>query len=94
MQIADILYNYRMNSQSLTNTSDNNIVLFWHWVAIIKASERRNINVEELFLEHFVRKSAYDNEIKKNNYLRALLKKSRWLKLGVKLGMFKSYKYL
>lgn len=88
------LYNYRVHGGGVSTNSNSDKALFWNWVAIIKASERRNINVEDLFLENFVRKSTYDDEIIKNNNLRTLLKKSRWLKIGAKLGIFKLYKYL
>lgn len=90
IQIDDVLYNYRINPSSLTNSSKIEISKYWHWVAAIKAAERRSVNVEELFVDNFVSKKDYDNISTKLE----LLKKSRLLKLLNKLGLFKAYKHL
>ena len=90
IQIEDVLYNYRLNPSSLTNASKADISIYWHWVAAIKAAERRGINIEDLFVENFKSRDVFDKNQKKIN----LLKKSKWLKLGYKLGLFKAYKYL
>lgn len=54
------LYLYRLHKKSM---SALNISAYWHWVVIMKAAERRNINVEELFAQHFIAKSAYDKYV-------------------------------
>lgn len=92
--IDEDLYLYRIHKGGISTNNNSDKAYFWHWVAIIKAAERRNINVEELFLENLVRKDVYETEVIKNNHLKTLLKKSRWLKIGAKLGFFKLYKYL
>ena len=58
---------------------------FWHWVAIIKAAERRNINIENLFYENF-----YLNKNNKPEILINKLNKSKWIKLGKFLGLLKN----
>ncbi|MFV0191615.1 glycosyltransferase family 2 protein [Empedobacter falsenii] len=90
IQIDDVLYNYRINPSSLTNSSKIEISRYWHWVAAIKAAERRGVNVEELFVDNFVNRKDYDNISTKLE----LLKKSRLLKLLYKLGIFRIYKHL
>lgn len=90
IQIDDVLYNYRINPSSLTNSSKIEISRYWHWVAAIKAAERRGVNVEELFVDNFVNRKYYDNISTKLE----LLKKSRLLKLLYKLGIFRIYKHL
>lgn len=90
LQIENILYNYRLNSSSLTNSSKQEVSNYWHWVAAVKSAERRNINIENLFVDNFVNRKDYDNISTKLE----LLKKSRLLKLLNKLGLFKAYKHL
>ena len=90
IQIDDVLYNYRVNPLSLTNSSKQEISIYWHWVAAIKSAERRNVNIENLFLENFVKKSDYNKLTHKID----LLKKSRLLKFLYKLGLYKAYKYI
>ncbi|RRT92664.1 glycosyltransferase [Empedobacter falsenii] len=89
-QLDDVLYNYRVNPASLTNSSKQEISTYWHWVAAIKAAERRNVNIENLFVDKFVNRKDYNNISIKLD----LLKKSRLLKLLNKLGLFKAYNYL
>lgn len=84
------LYLYRIHDNGISTNNNSDKAYFWHWVALIKMSERRNINLEDLFLEKFERRE----KVEEHQKLRTLLKKSRWLKLGYKLGLFKLYKYL
>ena len=84
------LYFYRVHNGGLSTNSNAEKALFWHWVALIKMAERRNINIEDLFIEHYIPKNKYLQLEDKINSL----KKSRLLKLLYKLGIFKAYKYL
>lgn len=90
LQIEEVLYFYRLNNDSLTNVNNNETVLYWHWIAAIFSSKRRNINIENLFVESFVNRKPYSIFENKLN----LIKQSRLLKLLNKLGLFKAYKYL
>ena len=45
------LYKYRVHAQGISNTTNIDKAYFWYWVAIIDAAKRRNINIEELYLE-------------------------------------------
>ena len=87
-----LLYRIHSDGRSTGNNADK--AYFWHWVALIKMAERRNINIEDLFVEKLVRREVYEKEKQHNIRFRESLKKSRWLKLGAKLGLFKLYKYL
>ena len=83
-------YLYRIHSGGVSNNKNSEKALFWHWVALIKMAERRNINIEDLFIEHYIPQNKYlQLEYKINS-----LKNSRLLKLLYKLGIFKAYKYL
>ena len=92
--IDEDLYLYRVHDGGISTSANGDKAYFWHWVALIKMAERRHINIEDLFLEKMVRREVYDTEKEEHKNLRTLLKKSRWLKLGAKLGLFKLYKYL
>lgn len=81
------LYLYRRHSGGISTNDNSDKALFWHWVALIKMAERRNINIEELFIEHYMQKGEYRDNIKR-------VQKSKWAKIGHKLGLFKAYKHL
>ena len=87
-------YLYRLHSGGISTMQNTDKAYFWHWQVIFDRAEHRNINVENLFLENFVRKNAYNEEIQKNSKKIEIIKNSRWLKLGYKLGLFKVYKNL
>lgn len=91
--IDENLYLYRVHKGGISNKSEDQ-AYFWHWLALIKMSERRGISIEELFLESFVRRKVYNKELTHNTNLKKEIKNSRWVKLGYKLGFCKFYKYL
>ncbi|STD54073.1 glycosyltransferase family 2 protein [Empedobacter falsenii] len=90
LYIDEDLYLYRIHNGGISTNKNAEKAYFWHWVALIKMAERRNVNIEELFIDNFVNRRDYDNISTKLE----LLKKSRLLKLLYKLGLFKGYKYL
>lgn len=45
------LYKYRIHPGGISNNSNEDKAYFWFWVAIIDAAKRRNVNIENLFLE-------------------------------------------
>lgn len=88
--IDEDLYLYRIHQNGISTTKNTEKALFWHWVALIKMAERRNINIEDLFLENYIPKNKYNYALDKLERV----KNSRWAKLGNKLGLFKIFKYL
>ena len=88
--IDEDLYLYRIHNNGISSTTNQEKAVFWHWVAMIKMAERRNISIEDLFLERYVPKSKYEQVLYKLDGV----KKSRWAQLGDKLGVFKIFKYL
>lgn len=48
------LYYYRIHQKSNSNYSQQDPAFFWHWVALAKMSERRKVNIEDVFLEYMV----------------------------------------
>lgn len=88
------LYLYRIHEGGISTNSNIDKAYFWHWEAIKSTAKRRHLSIEDIFLEKFERRERYAKEVEEHQKLRTLLKKSRWLKLGYKLGLFKLYKYL
>lgn len=86
--IDKALYLYRIHFGSASTFDNIDRAYFWYWVAIIKAAERKKINIEDEFLKKFVRKYKYDEL---NNRYNKLFK-NRWIKLGLKLGLIRNVK--
>lgn len=81
--IDESLYLYRVHDKGMSTNKNADRALYWHWVALVKMSERTGTNLEDLFLAHFTRKDLVKR-----------VKKSGWAKLGHYLGLFKAYKDL
>lgn len=81
--IDETLYLYRVHDKGMSTNKNADRALYWHWVALIKMSERTGVNIEDLFLAYFSRKDLVKR-----------VKKSGWAKLGHFLGLFKVYKDL
>lgn len=88
--IDEDLYLYRIHDSGISTTKNAEKALFWHWVALIKMAERRNISVEDLFLQSYVPKNKYEQVLNQLSHV----KNSRWAKLGNKIGLFKIFKKL
>lgn len=54
------LYYYRFHDKGISTNSNMDSAFFWHWVVIMNAAKRRNVNVEESFLYHFVIRHKYN----------------------------------
>lgn len=91
------LYLYRVHDGGISTNKNGDKAYFWHWVALIKMAERRNINIEDLFLEKFVRKEQFESlerKLEEQKEIIHRLKKNRWIRLGNKLGFIKMFKNL
>ena len=84
LHINETLYKYRIHQTSASNNSNSDKALFWHWVALIKMAERRQINIEDLFFENFAYKKKYKN-------IDQIMKKSKIFKWLYKLGLFRLF---
>ncbi|MBF0597493.1 glycosyltransferase family 2 protein [Faecalibacter rhinopitheci] len=88
--IDKYLYKYRIHSGGISTNENKSKAIFWHWVVILDAAKRRNINVEEIFVNQYVSRKDFN---KINNKVE-LIKKSRLLKILHKIGLSPIYKYL
>ncbi|WP_226063792.1 glycosyltransferase [Kaistella polysaccharea] len=68
------LYLYRIHDGGISTNKNEEKAFFWHFVALIKMAERRNINIDTLFLEKFVERGRIEMELKE---LKEELKKEK-----------------
>lgn len=79
------LYKYRIHKGGISTNTNQDKAYFWYWVAIIDAAKRRNVNIENLYLEKALntrREIALQKEIE--GYNRSLI-----FKVLRKLGFFR-----
>ncbi|KIA82868.1 hypothetical protein OA84_04645 [Kaistella solincola] len=55
------LYYYRFHNTSLSKMGNGDRAYFWHWTALIKMSERRDLNIEDTFIEHVASRAELDS---------------------------------
>lgn len=55
------LYYYRFHNTSLSKMGNADRAYFWHWTALIKMSERRDLNIEDTFIEHVASRAELDS---------------------------------
>ena len=79
------MYKYRLHNNGISTHNNQDKAYFWYWVAIIDAAKRRNINIENIFIEKALqsrREAALEKEIDGYN--------KSWVFKGLrKLGLFK-----
>ena len=79
------MYKYRIHNKGISTNQNQDKAYFWYWVTIIDAAKRRNLNIENLFIEKALksrREVALEKEIDSYN-------KSIIFKGLRKLGVFK-----
>lgn len=84
LYIDEDLYYYRQHDGGISSLTNRNKAYFWHWVVLLDAAKRRNMNVEDLFYENFERKLNSPTFAKVR-----VMENSRWIKLGKRLGLLK-----
>jgi len=57
--LDELLYYYRIHKGGISTNENIDKALYWHWVAIINAGRRRNLNLEDYFYKDFVRTHSY-----------------------------------
>lgn len=80
------LYLYRIHQSGISTFSNQDKAQYWHWFVINDAARRRGNNVENLFSTHYV--PAKKANVALGNMEK--IKKSKWVKLGRKLGLIKN----
>lgn len=66
--INEALYYYRIHKGGISTNQNIEKAYYWHWVVLIETGKRRDIDMEDMFCETFIRKSEYN--ILENKYLR------------------------
>ena len=67
------LYLYRIHKLGISQNKSKNKALYWHWYVLFKMSERRNINLEDDFLNYFIPRFYFDR-LRKHFFIRLLYK--------------------
>lgn len=49
--LDDAFYLYRIHQNGISTNTNEDKAYFWFWVTIINAAKRRNVNIEQLFLD-------------------------------------------
>ncbi len=81
------MYLYRIHNGGISTNQNEDKAYFWYWVTIIDAAKRRNINIEDIFLEKALvgrKQIALQKEVDAYN-------KSFIFKALRKLGLFKIF---
>jgi len=61
VHLDKVLYNHRIHGLNASTNENEMKAIFWHWVALIKMSERRNINIEVFFGDYLVTKQKFNS---------------------------------
>ena len=64
------LYYYRCHGMNVSLGGNIERAEFWHWVSIIKMAERNHLNVEDLFVNYYIRRSQCDKKLLKGYRIR------------------------
>ncbi|HRI22887.1 MAG TPA: glycosyltransferase, partial [Panacibacter sp.] len=54
------LYLYRIHEGGISHANKEGRAFYWHWYAVMQAAKRRNINIEDMFVQVFISKGKYD----------------------------------
>ena len=81
------MYMYRVHKKGISTNQNVDKAYFWFWVVIIEAAKRRNVNIEDLFIEKALmskRQIALEKEISSYN-------ESVIFKMFRKIGLFRLF---
>ena len=79
------MYKYRIHGNGISTNQNQDKAYFWYWVTIIDAAKRRNVNIENLYVEKALvsrRDVALQKEI--DSYNQSVI-----FKILRKIGLFK-----
>ncbi|WP_226063959.1 glycosyltransferase [Kaistella polysaccharea] len=77
LHLPNPLYYYRIHNKNASKMDNEERSYFWHWVALLKTADRRNIDLENIFVEHVVDLSELIVYKKCVSYIKSLLRKKR-----------------
>lgn len=92
------LYRYRTRPGSLRQHENAERTRFWYWVAAIRMAERRNLNIEDFFVKHCVRREELQVYIDREARLKKMIDGNIFFRaaftLGQKLRLFEAGKVI
>lgn len=80
-RIAQSLYRYRIHDRNASKLENAERAYFWHFAALIKMSERQQRNIEDLFLEHYVKRRGLEIFIQRRRNFIDKIKGNKFLSL-------------
>ena len=93
LHIPKTLYLYRIHNKSASKMDNEERSYYWHWVALLKTAERRNLNLENIFVQNVVTRKelqVYKNRVLYiKNFIRENLIFSAIASVARKLGLTK-----
>ena len=89
--IDEVLYQYRVHGTSASSTINVYRADFWHMVALMKMAERRNINIEDVFVERYIQRRDCETMLNHERSRTDRITNTKVYKLMQKSGVFKYY---
>lgn len=92
VHLPRLLYFYRIHHNSASKMANEERSYFWHWAALVKAAERRNTSLEDVFMAQVVCRtqlSVYKERVK---YIKSLLVSNRLISAIASAMGFKDLK--
>lgn len=71
--LDECLYYYRQHDEGISTLKNAEKALFWHWYAVFQAAKRRGVNIENIFVSHYVSRARYHelkNSVQASRYYR------------------------
>ena len=78
------MYKYRLHNTGISTNTNHDKAYFWFWVAIIDAAKRRNVNVENIYIEKSKSRKEISLQKEIDSYNRSVI-----FKILRKFGIFK-----
>ena len=89
--IDEVLYQYRIHGTSTSSTINIYRADFWHMVALVKMAERRNINIEDVFVERYIQRRVCEAMVNNEKSRTDRITNTKIYKLMQSIGVFKFY---
>lgn len=78
-RIPQPLYYYRFHKGSVSKMDNADRSYFWHWVALVKMAERRNVNLEDTYASYIGSREQLNAYKRRTEYIKQKLSEHRIL---------------
>ena len=63
--VPQVLYNYRHHDGGMSTTGNEFRAFFWHWTALVKMMDRRQVNLEDIYIKYIADRTELNRLISK-----------------------------